>query len=443
MIATADDARKMGDAVSKAGDKMDSAAAATVKSWENVGKTLAATISVATVAAGAMDALNRMQEIREQKASAALGKTQTLDAALAAAGQSNAAPDVRLSLNAMINPEEATNRFAAVSRAAGNRISAEEKLKAVEAGNLARAAHMDEAGATEMATNFAQLARQRGKDGGFENYTDEQLAELAHEVTVNAPGGLSDRDLRFISRAGNKKEALQILFASRQSDESARGLSAIQQNAERDFNAVEIRKLHKERRTNPEAERLLRLSEIPKDQRISAILADPSLAEPAERLAVENLKRGLGHVPQVQSIREAADITGDMFTKLADRDKEAAAQEQRNIASGGAGALRRESLDRLLKAKFEREHPFMAHYLPFTSSLVTDFQRLTDKPNNQLVPLHRTDEDFRDPHLKALNTLIGLTKDQTESVDQAMQEQISLQRTSRNAVLSNNSEGQK
>lgn len=444
LLAMASDARKMGDDVANAGDKAsramsktDSAAEALAGKFKSVAGAAALAAAAIATATGAADNFNARQEA---KAAEALRKTQTVDSVLAAQGRSSDAPGVRLSLDKYANPTEAVNAFVAIGSELGNKISIDDQKKAVETYEAGRVAHLDDAKAIELGKNFGHLARERRPGGGFEGYSDEQLQDMAYKVTVNAPGGLTDRDLRFFARAKDKEQALGVLFAAKQSDENARGLTSIQTAADQDFPPEELRRLRREQRENPEAKRMLRLSEIPKDDRLAAMLQDPSLAPQSERLALKNLAEGAKRVPHVDSLRDVMHAEVDHATYLADQNRQAAAQEAQNLARGATKAETRELTKRLVRAKIEREHPIFS-LVPGLSAAVAALSAGVDSPNNQPVQ-GRSDEQFRNPTRPGSSKepvffLEGILRG-IEKHTNILDEQTSMFRTSRYTTLSEN-----
>src|SRR5581483_1738195 len=110
--------------------------------------------------------------------------------------------------------------YDSIARATGNRATAQQKLEATRFALTARnGLQMDLSNAEQVGINYLQLEH----GGAFEGMNQKQRQDLAYQVTTNKPGGLSDRDMRFLQRSKDKGLALRMLFAAAQSDESARG----------------------------------------------------------------------------------------------------------------------------------------------------------------------------------------------------------------------------
>lgn len=397
LLAAADNARKFGDEAAKAGDKAEHAGERSAKGFEfmrGAAEKVAPSMLEVTTALGATviaadlvkETITNSMERSAEKANDLRGKILDLNAALAAGGQSKAAPEVREKLEEMsrgsiggreVIPQEAYAAYGTISRNLGAKADTDTKLKATHAAMLARAGQMDEAGATDVGVNFAQLARERKPGGGFEGYNDEQLQDLAHQVTTIKPGGLSDKDLRFLARSKDKKQAIGLLFGAAQSDESARALSSIQQAAEEDISPGEVAKLQKEKRKmgakafkDSDAERKLRLSQIPQDQRMGAMLDDATLAPQADRLALHNLAEGMRRVPEQQSLSglaqqaQSSAAPGDALQRTYER---AEAKRQRNLEKDAEDDLRKQTQRTFREEQFETDHPNLSR-VPWVKS---------------------------------------------------------------------------
>lgn len=417
--AMADSTRKLGPELSASGINVDafqkkidalrittdSAAAANEKYAATLKANLAAGATwagaVAGVAAGiGLGGLQAYANVQENKASKFFKKTGEVDTALAAAGQSDSAKSVRDALSQMEgDADEIPALFASISRNLGNKISVADKLAATEAATRARSTGLDLDAAGELGTNFAQLARERKPGGAFEGKSDQELGDLARKTTINAPGGLSEAELRLIQRDSNKERALNLVFAGRQSSEKAKGLAAIQTAAETVVTPDQTKALE-EKIKRAKAENVLvdrynrkshginhppkahvdvtedrRKLEIAKIQQaggdvIGAMMERPELAPEADQLAVKNLAEGARRVGQFSDTR-GLDQQVQASAAAAENDpaKQAAVVARgikkygaRTDEIGGLSASQQQNAIDFAAEKLRREHPYLADF---------------------------------------------------------------------------------
>ena len=395
--ASSDAARKFGDSSAKAGDHAESG-------FKKAGERAKELAIHMTGIASATDLVEkgfeqvvaageRFFDRMKERAETLLSEIKDVNSALGASGQGTQAPAVRAALKnitlpggTLVNPEERDALYGGISRAVGNKVSAADKVEATQVALEGRIAQLDMAGAQELGANFAQLARERRAGGAFEGYTTNQLADLAYQVTVNKPGCLSDKDLRFFSRATDKGQALQLLFAAAQSDESARGLATIQNTAAEPLDAGEIANIEKQMKRHPktatdENRRKVRLFHLQQSEQdvFSAMLNDPTLAPPADRLAIENLREGAKRIPAPRGLLaeiELQQLTADDETKLYYGTLQSKALAAQIKEQGAAQTLEYQNRVGIHQAIFERDHPFLSSirvndWVPYAQAATT------------------------------------------------------------------------
>lgn len=399
--ATADTARKTGTEVTKVGDslrKMGEDARKSFRDAETDADRLAskiqtvasaaasATSSLSTMAVAAAGAVASNQQTRiQQRADSFTNRTQALDSALAASGQGYTAGAIRQQLDGInmigrraVDPDEAVKLFANISRSMGSRVSSQQVLNATKVALLGEAGHMDTDAASQLGENYAYLEKERRPGGGFEGAAQTEIEDYAFALTTGRAGGISDRDRRFLSRAKDKRQAIGMLLAAGQSDESARGLTSIQTMAEEGVDPARILEIQGydkqgKLRHRPnivpgsEEERLLRVNQVIKSggDLTAAVMADPTLAPPAERTAIQNLNRGAATASRISSFRGNVTATSGFedFASMLERDRYESDVDKKNQLRRGEEASRKYENDKQrAETVFRREHP-LASYL--------------------------------------------------------------------------------
>lgn len=482
--AAADSARKFGKDAVKAGDEAESG----FKKAADSAMELAVSISGVSTATDAMekgieavkDGFEEYFEKMKQKAEALLGSVEKLNTALGASGQATQAPGVRAALDKitvaggrLTSPEQVTGDYSAIKRAVGNRSTAQDTLEATRVAETGRAANLDDEAAQRLGINYAQLARERRPGGAFDGYSNDQLADLAYKVTVNMPMGLSDKDLRFFARSRDKNQALNLLFAAGQSDESSKALLSLQNASEAEIapgKVAELEKLkHQHRRkfdADPENERLLRLSTIAPQDRIQAMLNDPTLAPAESRLAIKSLNEGAGRIPPTRTLQGEIAAQGesqDAAGLLADLNTNVTNFEAQTVDQGKEAAARSEVRKRVIEARLHRLHPAVPNWVAaLEAKMRVDFNGrsswfpdsidpMSGGANDDLTPYTR--ELFHRPGPSFLNWAFGDVrqngggeshaelKKQTQvlhAISAQLGEQTSVTRTRRDTTLSHN-----
>lgn len=439
MDAAAEKGRKMGEDVSKGGDKA-------LASLEKVGKKsqqvktdfISAGEAMAGMAAAAALAgkivSDRMDEMA-RKAGLTRDAIQGINFALGASGQISQAPEIRKKLSKIggdiMAPKDVEALFGQVSKAAGSMNTPEEKLRATKAAVGARGAGIEDVGA--FGNTFAQLERQKGLAG----LSDDQLSEVTAHVLKVKPAGLSDKDLRFLQRSPDQMEGLNMLLAGGRSAEGSKALEAFEQSGDLEINDDLLKKAkHHPKKLTEEEKRKLRLNEIPEEDRQGAMLRDPSLVEPSQRRAVANLAAHIGD-SEIQGV-----IAGSSFKQQANDIKSAEASNPEDRAAAKARALEAEAgrVDRIggtkalvvanLKKDFEtklaksgEEHPILMNGV--TRWLASTYNDVALGTASMFAKDPKKEEERHEEHMDKLD------------------EQNRLLTTRRGAVLSNDSEGQK
>lgn len=375
MDAAANSSRKMGADVVKAGDDTSGA-------MEKIGKSvldatgkftgLGSSMSgMATLASGAAAVVtlaggtiaNIFKDI-DQQADIMLVKLKLIQNAAAQSGAVASGPATQAWINQLdsvggrkVDTTEAAQIYAGVAGQMRGRLGEDQKRVATETGLLGMAAGMDQATAGEMATNYAQLAHER-ELGGLKGQTDAQLQDSALQITTSKAGGLSPREMQFLSRSKNKGQALQMILGAAQGDIPGRGLAAIQNATDEDFDPSEIEKLQREshrRDFSDEGRRKLRLAAIPQGDRAAAILNDPTLVGPKERLSVEQLKVGMGRI----SPHSLEGMVGATPRTAATDARDADILHKRALAREGEADLKYQNENALRSAEFAQDHPWL------------------------------------------------------------------------------------
>lgn len=329
-MAAADSTRKLGESGVTAGERM-------AESFMHVAKHLGAITTGVGAAVAAIELVKgtaeNMLERTQQRAELFVARARSLNQALAAAGQGGETSGIRQQIEGMagqdINGERfsqkrITEMFAGVSGAMGTKISAADKLAATRVGLEAVTSGMSDEAANQVAINYARLNRERGGAGG------EDLKDQAYTAEIYKPEGFSERDLRFVSRSKNKEQAMRLLFAASQSEESGKALMSLQTHA----------------RGDPE--------------RIMRMLENPRLAPANVRLDVEALRKGMEEVHGFSFAGAVAqNAGGDAATGLVtgERSTEEYAAETNEMT--GLADAKTQYKRSLRKAIYARTHPYM------------------------------------------------------------------------------------
>lgn len=360
MDATAKSTEKLGEAADHAGSKLEhvfetigEGAQDVLKDVVGIGSAVAGIVAGVEVAKTAWE--TNMQRM-ETRAEGLLIKIRDVNTALGNSGQAEATPEVFEKLNdltyvggKLVNPREATTLFNGISSGVGGLVSPEDKFSATVAALMARAGDMDMTGAQNLGLNFANLSRERRPGGAFEGFSDEKLQDLARDLTVDRNAPLGERELRYLFRSKDKGQAVQLLRAAGRSSENGRTLTQILTASMEHISPHE---------KDPNKRRLMA---IPEDERMSAILRDPSLVDGMEKLGVENLRRGAAQVSRLPSLSAVAKSrsgatdpvsqaihtkeTVDAFVEQGRKGKEEADHERLQIWE-------------LREAIFKKKHPY-------------------------------------------------------------------------------------
>lgn len=362
MEATADSARKLGDAMGRAGEK---AADSSKKIMES-----ATSGAVAGAAFGALSVkVGEYLQTIEDRTDRAVGKIRTLNAALAGAGQATAAPELRNRIEALpatVDREKATGMIAAISQNVPT-ISTDDKFSALDAALKGKKTGMSDEKATELGINFAKLAKFRRPGGGFDFAGNEELGAYADVIATEIPGGLSDRQLQFVARSQNKPRAINLLRAAAESAERSKTLTKLQEEAETEIDPAEVKRLERERKHPKhrgefaaEDQRKLDLAKIPAGElRLSAMLENRNLVAPKDRQGVEDLQEGLRNLRPIKTLDESiaeARAAEDPQTKQV-RAVGQAANVLKNNEFGVSNRLKIKAQQDNIQAELQEAHP--------------------------------------------------------------------------------------
>ncbi|MCL2647731.1 MAG: hypothetical protein FWD61_12095 [Phycisphaerales bacterium] len=282
----------------------------------------------------AQQAYSNILKQREERANAYVDRARNLDQSLANSGQIGSAPAIREAIKqistqkingASFSEQELTNFFGGISSQMGSKISAEDKLSAMKVAADASATSMSNEAAGGVGLNYARFLHQRNR-GGFKGTSDIQLENLAYQMQIGSPGGISEQDLLLLSRLDDKDFAAKLIMASGKSDESMRTVNALMEKY----------------KGNPE--------------RMKAAILNP---RGKDKFILENLKKGMDEIGQLPSIGDEGKkyAAGDFASHSVRAENEVNAFNQDTTASTGE----KDSLDEQIKQKqnalFLRNHP--------------------------------------------------------------------------------------
>jgi hypothetical protein len=417
LISLASTTRDFGDSGPGA---LNAIADAAAKAGQGISNTLGTVAGVAISVAGAVEALNgtvdNFLDQMDQRADKLLKKTLDLNSSLASAGQGESAPEVRKQLDALaangvggvpVDPDVANRMFAAVSNQLGDKISAQQKIEATKTGLFGIGAKLDENAATQLAIDYGKLDAFRKPGMGMEKIGDDQLQEYASQLQAAYPEGIPDQVLRFLSRAKNKDAAMKAAIAAPQVYEGGRAINSVLTTAEESIDrdkvleaeiklveahkgnanieglpesviqkaradvAAEIKKNPSERREILKASRgedhfsqeeatLLRLNAIAPDDRLDAVLNDPSLLPPADQAVARNLRSGESQIPKIPSLKSQVEWwrqNSDPVTFEAEQNRLQSIVSNQIDQANAPRALYEKDIISDIQNTFKKEHP--------------------------------------------------------------------------------------
>jgi hypothetical protein len=423
--ATADSARKMGDDVSNAGEKMrvkmgeaGSAAEKMGAQFQEAANVAASTFGAVTsagalVGAGiglVMSGVNREIEDTQRRAEDLAARSRSITEALSLANQGGSIDTVTQVIKGMAGQQfggqtftekDLTPAFARISADAGERATADQKLQGLKVYAQGRGAGLSDEGATGMASNYIErLLSAPGE-------SDQKRIDESFRTTA-ALGGAADRGiLRMLAKFQDQEFGTQIAEASGIAHEGRRGIGTLFELGSKEITDKETReamlrlaaskheneaaaetpteikerarhmawtpeerkKMHELRRgpdTYSEADaRLLQLgSEAPGEARIRKILADPSLAGTEHEEEVQKIADALNRRQPVSLAAATSSFQGSGSGRvvIAAQNAKAAKQAADERRAAEAGVIQNE-VDKE-KADFTDNHPVLDAGLP-------------------------------------------------------------------------------
>jgi hypothetical protein len=271
-------------------------------------------------------------------------------------------------------------------------------------------AELDETQATNLGIDYAKLDVFRRPGMGMEKVGDENLQHYAMQLQAAYGASVPDQALRLLSRATNKDEAMKLILAAPHVYEGGRAINSMLTAAEETIPRERVleseRKLleaHKgnaaaaalpepvleqarrdiaaEEKENPreraeierakrtgedkftdEDARILRMSHIAPEQRLDAVINDPSLLPAADQLEARNLGKGAAQVPQIPSLQSQIDWwdqNADPETRAAEENRQAEIQQQRVDTIKDVQFAREQAILKSAHADFEKNHPLL------------------------------------------------------------------------------------